>query len=155
MAKELVFRLPSDSAVESLIDRLEEKVELREATQNDSLRYSFRNEDRSFELQVFPMKEGELSEIIVKTTSDQLEDLSKEIFGKPIRESNSDASFLDVTEFIAELPQDIETQDVFQLVKEKFDINDEKLQFYTKMILRKASQESARDYLKQAADKLS
>ncbi|MHA1356139.1 MAG: hypothetical protein ACTSXA_02445 [Candidatus Heimdallarchaeota archaeon] len=155
MAKELVFRLPSDSAVESLIDRLEEKVELREATLNDSLRYSFRNEDRTFELQVFPMKEGELNEIIVKTTNDQLEDLSKEIFGKPIRESNSDASFLDVTEFIAELPRDTETDEVFLLVKEKFDINDEKLTFYTSMILKKASQESARDYLKQAAMRLS
>lgn len=155
MAKELVFRLQSDSAVESLIDRLEERIELWEATQNDSLRYSFRNKDRSFELLVFPMKEGELCEIIVKTTDEQLEELSKEIFGQPIRESNADASFLDVTEFIAELPREIEIKEVFDLVKEKFDISEEKLQFYTKMILRKASQETARDYLKQAADKLS
>jgi len=151
LAKELVFRLPSDSAVESLIDRLE----LREATKNDSLRYSFRNEDRSFELQVFPMMEGEVCEVIVKTTDDQLEELSKEIFGTPTRELNADASFLDVTEFIAELPRDTTTHEVFHLVKEKFDINDEKLNFYTKMILKKASQESARDYLKLAADKLS
>ena len=155
MAKELVFRLPSDSAVESLIDRLEEKIELREASLNDSLRYGFRNEDRSFELIVFPMKEGELCEVIVKTTNEQLEELSKEIFGTPIKESNNDASFLDVTEFIAELPRDTETQEVFLLVKEKFDINDEKLHFYTQMILKKASQDSARDYLKQAADRLS
>lgn len=151
----MVFRLPSDSAVESLIDRLEEKLDLREANLNDSLRYGFRNADRSFELIVFPMKEGELCEVIVKTTNDQFEKLSKEIFGIPIRESNADASFLDVTEFIAELPSDTEREEVFQLVKEKFDIKDEKLHFYSQMILKKALQDSARDYLKQAADRLS
>ena len=151
----MVFRLQSDSEVESLIDRLEEKVELIKASHNDALDYSFRNENRSFELVVYPLKEGEICEVIVKTTDEQLEELSKEIFGKPQRVSNSDASFLDVTEFIADLPRDTETSEVFNLVKEKYDINDEKLRFYTKMILKKASQESARDYLKQAAERLS
>ena len=141
--------------MESLIDRLEEKIELREASQNDSLTYGFRNEDRSFELIVHPLQEGEICEVIVKTTNDQLEELSKDIFGKPTRESNADASFLDVTEYIADLPINIEPSEALQLVKEKFDINDEKLQFYTKTILRKASQASAREYLKQAAKRIS
>lgn len=83
MVKELVFRLQSKLELETLIDKLEERVELRKASSDVGLGFSLCNDNRSLEVQVHPKKEGELFEIVIKTSDDDLETIAKAIFGEP------------------------------------------------------------------------
>ena len=153
MVKELIFHLNSNTEVETLLDRFEEKVSLRKASLEDSFGYSLRNDDRSLEIQVLPKKGGEHYDVIVRTWNDDHEVLSKQIFGEPTRETMNDASILDVAEFIAELPQDQSEDEIKVLLKDKFDLTDDKIQYFIDMILKQGSRVNAREYLKNAANR--
>lgn len=154
MAKELIYTFNSDLEVETLIDRLEEKVEIRKASLDEGLGYSLRNDDRSLEIHIVPKQEGELFEVVVKTKNDNLENISKEIFGDPKKEAYKDASIMDVAEFIMDLPDSINFEELCKALKERFILDDEKLEFFIKTIIKQASKFTARDYLKKAAKKI-
>ena len=153
MVKELVFHLNSNTEVETLIDRFEERVSLRKASIEDSFGYSLRNDDRSLEIQIIPKKGGEHFDIIVRTWNDDHELLSKQIFGEPKRETMKDASILDVAEFIAELPQEKSEDEIKDLLKVKFDLTEEKISYFIDMILKQGSRDNARQYLRNAAER--
>ncbi|MGC9780722.1 MAG: hypothetical protein HZR80_15885 [Candidatus Heimdallarchaeota archaeon] len=153
MVKELVFHLNSNTEVETLLDRLEERVDLKKASLEDSFGYSLRNDDRSLEIQVFPKQGGEHFEVVVRTWNDKHETLSKQIFGKPKKETMKDASILDIAEYIAELPQDYSEIKIKKMLKEKFELNDDKFLYFKEMILKQGSRDNARDYLKNAAER--
>lgn len=154
LAKELIFNFKSDSEVETLIDRLEEQIEIRRASLDEDLGYCLRNDDRSLEIQILPKQEAESFDIIVKAHNERVESISKQIFGKPKRESAKDASILDVAEFISELSKEFTRIEICNLVKKKFCLKDKKLNFFTKMIIRQASKADARVFLKIAAERL-
>ncbi len=154
MSKELVFRLNSKAEVETLIDRLEEEVSLQRGSLDISFGYILRNEDRSLELQVLPKKEGELFEIIVHLKSDDLEELTKQIFGEPQKEIAKDASILDVAEFIVDLPVEISDMEIKNLVKEKFNLDECKYDYFKDIIIRHSINENARNDFKHAAKRL-
>lgn len=154
LAKELIYNFKSDSEVETLIDRLEEQIEIRRASLDEDLGYSLRNDDRSLEIQILPKQEAESFDIIVKAQNERVEHISKQIFGKPKRESAKDASILDVAEFISELSKDFTRIEICNLVKKRFSLNDKKLNFFVKMIIKQASKADARDFLRIAAERL-
>ena len=72
MAKELIYNFRSNSEVEVLIDKLEERVEVRKANLDEELGYSLHNEDRSLEIQILPKFEGEEYEVIVKAHNNRV-----------------------------------------------------------------------------------
>jgi hypothetical protein len=157
VVKELVFRLNSKSELESLIDRLEECIELREASlgkDEDDFGFSLCNDNRSFEVNVHPKTGGDLFEIVIKTYDDHLETIAKSIFGEPERETVKDSSILDIAEYLAELPVNTKREDVKELVKTKFDISDKKFETFKRLILKQATRVNARTYLKNAAERL-
>jgi hypothetical protein len=154
VVKELFFRLHSKSELESLIDRLEEKVVLRKASLDDGLAFSLCNENKSFEVNVHPKKGGDHFELIIKTNNDDLEEIAKQIFGDPQREIVKDSSILDIAEFLAELPSNTNRDNVRELVKEKFELTDNKYEFFKNMIIQQATRDNARSYLKDAAERL-
>lgn len=143
----------SNTEVETLLNRFEERVELKKDSLEDCFGYSLRNDDRSLEIQVFPKQGGEHFEIIIRTWNDDHETLSKQIFGEPKKEIMKDASILDVAEYIAELPRDYSETEIKNLLKEKFDLTDDKYQYFKEMILKQGSRDNARDYLKNAAER--
>ncbi len=154
MAKELIYNFKSDSEVEVLIDKLEERVEIRKANLNQELGYSLHNEDRSLEIRILPKYEGKEYEVIVKAHNNHLEELSKQIFGTPKRETVQDASILDVAEFIADLPSNSSELKIKALLVEQFNLDKEKLNFFTRLIIKQASRENAREYIVKAAKRL-
>ncbi len=154
MAKELIYNFKSNSEVEVLIDKLEERVEVRKANLDEELGYSLRNEDRSLEIQILPKYEGEEYEVIIKAHNDRLENLSRQIFGKPKREAVKDASILDVAEFIAELPTNTSKTEINEFLVERFSLDENKLNFFIQLIIKQASRENAREYIIEAAKKL-
>lgn len=151
MVKELVFRLQSKSELEALIDRLEERVDLRKASSDVGLGFSLCNNDRSLDIQVHPKKEGELFEIIVKTSDDDLELITKTIFGEPEKEIVKDASILDIAEFLADLPNNTKEPVIKELLKEKFELSESKYEYFKNLILKQGNRIDARTYLKNAA----
>ena len=154
MAKELTYNFKSNSEVEVLIDKLEERIEIRKANLDEELGYSLHNEDRSLEIQILPKFEGEEYEVIVKAHNNRLENLSKQIFGTPKREAVKDASILDVTEYIAELPTNTSKIEIEELLIEKFSLDEDKLNFFIQLIIKQASRENAREYIIEAAKRL-
>ncbi|NHJ49205.1 MAG: hypothetical protein FK733_15560 [Asgard group archaeon] len=156
MVKELVFRLNSKSELESLIDKLEERIELRKASldDEDDFGFSLCNDNRSFEVNVHPKTGGDLFEIVIKTNDDHFETITKSIFGEPEREIAKDSSILDIAEYLAELPVNTEREDVKDLVKTKFDLTDQKYENFKNIILKQATRVDARTYLKNAAERL-
>lgn len=154
MAKELVYNFKSNSEVEVLIDKLEERIDIRKASLDEELGYSLHNEDRSLEIQILPKYEGEEYEVIVKAHNDRLENLSKQIFGTPKREAVKDASILDVAEFIAELPTNTSKEEINELLVERFSLEEDKLNSFIQLIIKQASRENAREYIIEAAKKL-
>ncbi|MHA1461698.1 MAG: hypothetical protein ACTSQ0_01280 [Candidatus Heimdallarchaeota archaeon] len=154
MAKELIYNFKSNSEVEVLIDKLEERVEVRKANLDEELGYSLRNEDRSLEIQILPKYEGEECEVIIKAHNDRLENLSRQIFGKPKREAVKDASILDVAEFIAELPTNTSNTEINEFLVERFSLDEDKLNSFIQLIIKQASRENAREYIIEAAKKL-
>ena len=151
MAKELIFNFGSDSEVETLIDKLEERIPIKKASLDEGLGYSLRNEDRTLEIRILPKFEGEEYEVIVKAHNDRLENLSTQIFGQPKRVVMKDASILDVAEYIAELPNSITEDEIKDCLVEKFGLDKEKVNFFIQLILKQASRENAREYLIEAA----
>lgn len=154
MAKELIYNFKSDSEVEVLIDKLEERIEIRKANLDEELGYSLHNEDRSLEIQILPKYEGEECEVIVKTHTNHLEELSKQIFGTPKREAVQDASILDVAEYIAELPTNTSKLETKDILVERFNLDEDKLNFFIQLIIKQASRENAREYIIEAAKRL-
>ncbi len=154
MAKELIYNFKSDSEVEALIDKLEERVEIRKANFDEELGYSLRNEDRSLEIHILPKYEGEEYEVIVKAHNNYLEELSKQIFGTPKRETVQDASILDVAEYIADLPTNSSEAEIKGFLVERFSLDDDKLNFFIQLIIKQASRENAREYIIEAAKRL-
>jgi len=154
LAKELIYNFKSNSEVEVLIDKLEERVEVRKANLDEELGYSLRNEDRSLEIQILPKYEGEECEVIIKAHNDRLENLSRQIFGKPKREAVKDASILDVAEFIAELPTNTSNTEINEFLVERFSLDEDKLNSFIQLIIKQASRENAREYIIEAAKKL-
>ena len=154
LAKELIYKFNSDSEVETLIDRLEEQIDIRRASLDEELGYSLRNEDRSLEIRILPKQEAESFDIIVKAQNERVENLSRQIFGTPKKESYKDASIMDIAEFIADLSKEYTQEEICSLLKEKFNFDDKKLNFFTKMIIKQAKKADARDYLRKAAIKL-
>ncbi|MHA1155117.1 MAG: hypothetical protein ACTSQK_03330 [Candidatus Heimdallarchaeota archaeon] len=154
MAKELIYIFKSNSEVEVLIDKLEERIEVRKANLDEELGYSLRNEDRSLEIQILPKYEGEECEVIIKAHNDRLENLSRQIFGKPKREAVKDASILDVAEFIAELPTNTSNTEINEFLVERFSLDEDKLNSFIQLIIKQASRENAREYIIEAAKKL-
>jgi len=155
VVKELVFRLQSKSELEILIDRMEERIELREASSDIGLGFILCNIDRSLEIQVHPKKEGESFEIIVKTSDDGLENITKTIFGEPEKETVKDASILDIAEFLADLPNNTKEPEIKEMLKDKFELSDSKYEFYKNLILKQGNRINARTYLKDAAERFS
>jgi len=154
LAKELIYIFKSNSEVEVLIDKLEERIEVRKANLDEELGYSLRNEDRSLEIQILPKYEGEECEVIIKAHNDRLENLSRQIFGKPKREAVKDASILDVAEFIAELPTNTSNTEINEFLVERFSLDEDKLNSFIQLIIKQASRENAREYIIEAAKKL-
>ncbi|NHK30000.1 MAG: hypothetical protein FK730_01525 [Asgard group archaeon] len=153
MVKELVFRLQSKLELETLIDKLEERVELRKASSDVGLGFSLCNDNRSLEVQVHPKKEGELFEIVIKTSDDDLETIAKAIFGEPEKETVKDASILDIAEFLAELPNNTKEPEIKELLKSKFELTDYKYEYFKNLILKQGNRSNARAYLKNAAER--
>ena len=148
-----MFRLNSNTEVESLIDRLEERVELQKGSLDIGFGYILRNDKRTLEIHVLPKREGELFEVIVHTKSDYLEELSKQIFGKPEREVVKDASILDVAEFIVDLPDSIDSA-IGEMVREKFDLDEDKYEYFKEIIIKQSANENARSDFRNAAKRL-
>ena len=151
MVKELIYNFGSDSEVETLIDRLEERVNIKKASLDEGLGYSLRNEDRTLEIRILPKYEGEEYEVIVKAHNDRLENLSTQIFGRPKRVAMKDASILDVAEYIAELPENITEDEIKHCLVEKFGLDIAKVNFFIQLIIKQATRDNAREYLLEAA----
>lgn len=146
--------LNSDSELETLIDKLEEQIEIRKASLDEGLGFSLRNEDRSLEIHIFPKNTGENFQVIAKTHAERLENIIIQIFGEPLKVIQKDASIMDIAEFIVDLPNNHTKEEILSLTKKKFGIDESKLRFFTKMIIKQASRKNPREYLQQAAEKL-
>ena len=154
MAKELIFRFKSDFEIEALIDDLEEQLEVKKRPLVEEVGTSLWNEDRTFELRTRPRDKGKFCEVFIRVKTANLEILAKEIFGEPIHERNVSASILDVVELIAELPDNQSQENIREIVKDKFGLEDEKFNAYKMMILKQAKRNNTR-YFHRAAEKLS
>ncbi|MHA1742953.1 MAG: hypothetical protein ACTSV6_01725, partial [Candidatus Heimdallarchaeota archaeon] len=151
MYKEMIFRLSSKHVLDTLLAELEEQIKLEKDSMDEGLGFSLRNADRSLHLQVFPMKEGELFEVAIKTNSKELEAIIKQVFNQPAKERIIDASFLDVVEFIAKLPDNFSHEELKQLLDEQFNLSEEKIAYFGDLILKQAKLPNAREEFKQAA----
>ncbi len=154
MVKELVYNIDSKTHVETLLDRLEEKIELKEASFDEALGFCLRDDKLSFEVQVLPKREGEFFELSFRLNDKKNEVFVKEIFGHPKKEYIKDASIMDIAEFIAKLPKDIDENEIFELLKTQFNLSEIKYNEFKKMIIKQGTRFNARKYLKDAAKRL-
>ncbi|MBD3189984.1 MAG: hypothetical protein GF308_05050 [Candidatus Heimdallarchaeota archaeon] len=153
MAKELIFRFKAESEVESLIDDLEEQIDIQKRLLGEEIGLNFWNIDRSLELRVIPKQKGKFFEIIVRTKTNELEELIKTIFGIPRKEKIIAASILDIAELIADLPERKTEREIREIVQERFGIPNEKFNRYKVLIMQQATRENSRSFIKRAADK--
>jgi hypothetical protein len=151
LPKELTYRFKNNSEIESLLNRLEEETEVVEDSMDEGLGHSFRDKNHTFEMQILPLKKGEFYEIIIRTRNSLSEALIKKIFGQPIREAKKDASILDVAEYISDLPNNISSGELDQLIIEKFSLNKRKINLYKKLIIKQSTKETTRKELLIAA----
>lgn len=149
----MIFRCKAESEVETLIDALEEKIEIQERTLGEEVGLNFWNKDRSLELRVIPRQQGKFFEIIVRTKTNELEKLVKTIFGIPKKEKIISASILDIAKLIADLPERKSEQEIRELVQERFGIPNEKFNSYKLLILKQATRKNSGSFIKRAAEK--
>jgi len=153
LVKELIYSIDSKTHVDTLIDRLEEKIELKKASFDEALGYYLRDNKSSFEIHILP-KKGEFFELNFRLKNIENELFVKEIFGIPQKEYVKDASILDVAEFIAKLNLDKSENEIYDLVKTHFNLSKTKYDSFIKLIIKQGSRFNARKYLKDAAKRL-
>ncbi|MBN1330429.1 MAG: hypothetical protein JXA54_13225 [Candidatus Heimdallarchaeota archaeon] len=154
MVKELIYNIDSKINVETLLDKLEDKIDLKKASFDEALGYCLRDTTSTFELHVFPKREGEFYELNFRLKNKKNERFVKEIFGTPKKEFMKDASIMDIAEFIAELPLDKSENEIFELMKLKFNLSEKKYLSFKKLIIKQGSRINTRKYLKDAAKRL-
>ena len=140
--------------LESLIDKLEERVILQKAEIDAELGFGLLTDDKALNVRVLPKSGNDDFHIIAQIKKDEYEILVKTIFGTPVRETIKDASILDVAEFIADLPEDIPNHEIRIMIKEKFKINDLKYLHFKKTIIKQAARSDSKPHYKQAAKRL-
>ncbi|NHJ88109.1 MAG: hypothetical protein FK734_21770 [Asgard group archaeon] len=154
MVKELVFHLNNKTNLESLIDKLEERVVLQKADLDTELGFGLLTGDRALNVRIIPKSGNDDFHVIAQVKKDEYEVIVKNVFGNPIREIIKDASILDIAEFIADLPEDIPNNEIKNLIKEKFKINDLKYSHFKKIIIKQAARSDSKPHYKQAAERL-
>lgn len=150
----MVYRLNSKYAIEVLIDKIEEKIAMSKRSVEEGFGLRYQDQAKTLEIQVFPKKSGEKFEVIINSASFENEQILKEILGEPYKEVIKDASFFDIVEFIADLPDNISEKKIRKLLKKKYQLSDRRYKYYKQLIKEKSPTNISREYLIAAAKKL-